>query len=101
MRVGLDHEAQVQPALFEIGQVVRDSIDTRVDEGRFACVDIGQEIREAVLRPHLVNDERLDHRLTHVPHPICARATRFFISRLLCVSDTNGHGRMCATAERS
>jgi hypothetical protein len=66
MRVRLDHEAQVQPARIEISEVFRNPIDARVDEGRFACVDIGKEIRKAVLRPHLVNDERLDHRLAHV-----------------------------------
>jgi hypothetical protein len=55
MRVRLDHEAQAQPALFEIGEVFGDPIDARIDEGRFARVHIGKEIREAVLRLHLVN----------------------------------------------
>ena len=38
MRVGLDHEAQAQPALLDLSQVNRDAIGSRIDQsGRRGC----------------------------------------------------------------
>ena len=57
MRVGLDHEAQAQPALVEFPQVVRDAVRSRIDESGLTRVSIRDEIREAILGTHLVEDE--------------------------------------------
>ena len=61
VRVRLDHEAQAEPTLFEVGQVIRDAVGTRVDQRRLARVGIRDEIRETALGAHLVHGESLRH----------------------------------------
>ena len=61
MRVGLDHEAQAQPALLDLSQVNRDAVGPRIDQRGVAGATVLDEIREAVVRAHLVHDESMGH----------------------------------------
>ena len=51
--------AQAQPALVELPQIVRDAVRPRVDEGGLTRVSVRDEIREAILGAHLVHGQGL------------------------------------------
>ena len=66
VRVRVDHQGQMELQLPERLEVLPDPIGAGIHQGGPTRVEIRDEVGEAVLRPHLVHEQRVGDRGIHV-----------------------------------